>query len=151
MEYYSFLFNIFIQDINLKYHTGFRLLMEYYSFLFLLYYILLTILPILCFRLLMEYYSFLYGKMKLWLKSLERVSVSLWSIIHSYIQDKNEALKIARINEFPSPYGVLFILIYDITDHYWFSMTDSKFPSPYGVLFILIYRSSCFNATKDGE
>ena len=37
---------------------------------------------------------------------------------------------------FPSPYGVIFILINN--KDFWRNLYDAKFPSPYGVIFILI-------------
>ena len=63
-----------------------------------------------------------------------KVSVSLRSIIHSYWEydfNYNDLIK-----EFPSPYGVSFILIgrretVEVTLYL-------EFPSPYGVSFILI-------------
>ena len=90
------------------------------------------------------------------------VSVSLWSIIHSYEKDKvrnsyflttgfrllteyhsfllEGLAEVISSNSFrfPSPYGVSFILIIgdsELVIKYW-----SKFPSPYGVSFILIRR-----------
>ena len=81
-----------------------------------------------------------YGK-KINSRKFIGVSVSLRSIIHSYKLVKNSAFG-GYYLAFPSPYGVSFILIYDIHQY-----TDScififKFPSPYGVSFILI-RKKC--------
>ena len=42
---------------------------------------------------------------------------------------------------FPSPYGVLFILMFG--NQNFNSMSTQKFPSPYGVLFILISVEMC--------
>ena len=39
--------------------------------------------------------------------------------------------------EFPSPYGVIFILI---KSGYSAGSFDAEFPSPYGVIFILIFK-----------
>ena len=66
----------------------------------------------------------------------KKVSVSLWSIIHSYDPVKR-SIKIAN-GEFPSPYGVSFILILDDTDLIKQMQDILRFPSPYGVSFILI-------------
>ena len=89
-----------------------------------------------CFRLLTELYSFL-----------------------SYLKIQINSNKVYEL--FPSPYGVIFILIrpeinkqfallngfrlltelYSFLyayDMFWFSCGQSKFPSPYGVIFILI-------------
>ena len=112
------------------------------------------------FRLLTEYYSFLYWNKKqtllnfreefpspcgvlfilirirkksIGIRKKARVSVSLWSIIHSYMKN----LKYTKENlMFPSPYGVSFILIRFFSLCY--DAVDKKFPSPYGVSFILI-------------
>ena len=65
------------------------------------------------FRLLTEYYSFLYIKAEL-------------------------ANSIRQALEFPSPYGVLFILILKPSETFNARRLASLFPSPYGVLFILI-------------
>ena len=61
----------------------------------------------------MEYYSFLFR-------------VSKWKTQYA-------------CGRFPSPYGVLFILIIPSSPIKWFLFL--KFPSPYGVLFILIFES----------
>ena len=87
------------------------------------------------------------------------VSVSLWSITHSYML-MNVMMSVVTngfrllteyhsflsglagtfnvIGEFPSPYGVSFILI---LKHIKFDNDNkiAEFPSPYGVSFILIY------------
>ena len=64
-----------------------------------------------------------------------KVSVSLRSIIHSYhgmyYLNGNDS------TEFPSPYGVSFILIKPINSAIG-GCKMRKFPSPYGVSFILI-------------
>ena len=87
-----------------------------------------------CFRLLTELYSFLLTCRSFIEWRLYKVSVSLWSIIHSYFH-------IFRYgnyekSRFPSPYGVIFILIrgrHELpVNNYVF-----EFPSPYGVIFIL--------------
>ena len=107
-EYHSFLsVGIHIQLEMLK-KKSFRLLMEYHSFLSLSKFI--KDLRRLSFRLLMEYHSFLC--LELACKQNEKeiwVSVSLWSIIHSYI---SLSLNISIASMFPSPYGVSFILMW---------------------------------------
>ena len=67
---------------------------------------------------------------------MQNVSVSLRSIIHSYKIIKNRSGKNER-NEFPSPYGVSFILI-EMLENWLVSQLGYEFPSPYGVSFILI-------------
>ena len=86
--------------------TCFRLLTEYHSFLSLVL-LSITLNTIYSFRLLTEYHSFLYGVYKA-LFSYNTVSVSLRSIIHSYVNINGKQVANA---EFPSPYGVSFILI----------------------------------------
>ena len=87
------------------------------------------------FRLLTEYHSFLLKTVSI--HSFKReVSVSLWSIIHSYADDRTSVIKF-DINAFPSPYGVSFILIDKITCMN-IILEAKGFPSPYGVSFILI-------------
>ena len=120
-----------------------------------------------CFRLLMEYYSFLYGKtLKLnrrekvrtfpspygvslililityliystW--SCELVSVSLRSITHSYAHYRL-CMKNGKALGFPSPYGVLFILIMYAKATFK-DVIKYKFPSPYEVTFTFILYS----------
>ena len=85
MEYHSFLFDKETLLKLVEICDGFRLLMEYHSFLCKLKDLTLRRLNI-CFRLLMEYHSFLLKQRwltKAW-KNGHLVSVSLWSIIHSY-------------------------------------------------------------------
>ena len=94
--------------------TDFRLLTELYSFLLMDIKTLWYVLSISSFRLLMEYHSFLPKFcFPLVLKKKYFVSVSLRSYIHSYLVKKilNEA---ESFNEFPSPYGVSFILMLNI-------------------------------------
>ena len=91
------------------------------------------------------------------------VSVSLRSIIHSYVETHDGLWHLYYIPKFPSPYGVSFILILIITllvagycygfrllteYHSFLSVYYDrviiiyrflKFPSPYGVSFILIF------------
>ena len=67
-------------------------------------------------------------------KSWNGVSVSLRSIIHSYLM---YLLPFLFLIKFPSPYGVSFILILSKNEWLIFSKYV-KFPSPYGVSFILI-------------
>ena len=64
----------------------------------------------------------------------EYVSVSLQSIIHSYAFNINYNIN-KQHWEFPSPYGVSFILIRK--EDKW-KIYILKFPSPYGVSFILM-------------
>ena len=64
------------------------------------------------------------------------VSVSLWSIIHSYATCKKK-IDIIFKRWFPSPYGVSFILI-SIQENSKHINIVYSFPSPYGVSFILI-------------
>ena len=47
-------------------------------------------------------------------------------------------IAVVVMQEFPSPYGVLFILIGNYFRTYKEAEEVLKFPSPYGVLFILI-------------
>ena len=62
------------------------------------------------FRLLTEYHSFLRARCLNLIRLGGRlVSVSLWSIIHSYI---SLSLNISIASMFPSPYGVSFILMW---------------------------------------
>ena len=88
---------------------SFRLLTEYHSFL------LKNIkgykLNSYSFRLLTEYHSFLCDASDLYKHCYSYVSVSLRSIIHSYVNGYaiNKCTK--GIYKFPSPYGVSFILI----------------------------------------
>ena len=85
----------------------------------------------------MEYHSFLCIGLNN-KKSYILVSVSLWSIIHSY--PSLNALTQKQANDFvklPSPYGVSFILIQYIVN-IWTEKNVYKFPSPCGVSFILI-------------
>ena len=136
---------------------SFRLLMEYHSFLSTMKNLLncsnhvfpspygvsfiligkqvqLSDLTIMSFRLLMEYHSFLFPRRTMYVLN-SKVSVSLWSIIHSYGE------LIGLLDDwgvkFPSPYGVSFILI---VRAYKVNKEDATvmFPSPYGVSFILI-------------
>ena len=67
------------------------------------------------------------------------VSVSLWSIIHSYARPAiNQQFALLK---FPSPYGVSFILmLFAIPVIIIVAIT--AFPSPYGVSFILIKEKS---------
>ena len=71
------------------------------------------------------------------MKKVFKVSVSLRSIIHSYICITKGGYIHRISNKFPSPYGVSFILIkeYRYKDT---SLYIVMFPSPYGVSFILI-------------
>ena len=62
------------------------------------------------------------------------VSVSLRSYIHSYLLWILRGTKAQE--EFPSPYGVSFILMSEMIDNS--RKKNAKFPSPYGVSFILI-------------
>ena len=48
------------------------------------------------------------------------------------------------LNQFPSPYGVSFILMFD--EETKDSHKTWKFPSPYGVLFILIFMAKKLTA-----
>ena len=59
----------------------------------------------------MELYSFLFVRYVPWqILRAYIVSVSLWSYIHSYIMGRESAKRDA-VRKFPSPYGVIFILI----------------------------------------
>ena len=68
-----------------------------------------------------------------------KVSVSLRSYIHSYSMLPRQT--VLNKSTFPSPYGVSFILIWNVK-----KMMDyfNQFPSPYGVIFILT-RAHCLN------
>ena len=62
----------------------------------------------------MEYHSFLFEPRRcLTVNQWVIVSVSLRSIIHSYVITKKVNIKKITV-KFPSPYGVSFILIYQI-------------------------------------
>ena len=65
------------------------------------------------------------------------VSVSLRSIIHSYEGGILKKREKRIFTEFPSPYGVSFILLV-VIGGYMSWKKSKKFPSPYGVSFILI-------------
>ena len=87
MEYHSFLcckVRWFHQTQNKR---GFRLLMEYHSFLFACILSSTRWCNFNSFRLLMEYHSFLFTltACELLNNCVNKVSVSLWSIIHSYL------------------------------------------------------------------
>ena len=109
----------------------------------------------------MELYSFLYLGGTNYEKFI-KVSVSLWSYIHSYypvslsmtsspttsfrllmelysflLAITAAVLKLSKEGEFPSPYGVIFILIFMLIMNGMEKMFG-EFPSPYGVIFILI-------------
>ena len=114
------------------------------------------------FRLLTEYYSFLlkmhdgvvlieankfpspYEVLFILIKSTfinkrkitNWVSVSLWSIIHSYGAQQLATYRMQKDSMFPSPYGVSFILIQLNLKNA--TSEIEMFPSPYGVSFILI-------------
>ena len=87
MEYHSFLFDKETLLKLVEICDGFRLLMEYHSFLLIIFLKCLFLhWWVTRFRLLMEYHSFLLKQRwltKAW-KNGHLVSVSLWSIIHSY-------------------------------------------------------------------
>ena len=87
------------------------------------------------FRLLAEYHSFLFlGEGELYKKfSKEFPSPYGVSFILIQLNLKNAT---SEIEMFPSPYGVSFILIKDI----YITSLMIKFPSPCGVSFILIGR-----------
>ena len=70
---------------------------------------------------------------------LIEVSVSLRSIIHSYIQVLPHLL-LYHLQRFPSPYGVSFILT--VKTFKFKSIFKHVFPSPYGVSFILTLLES---------
>ena len=93
------------------------------------------------FRLLTEYHSFLYkilSSMKL--SVAMEVSVSLWSIIHSYLVTKNP-----YFNNYSLPVSVsLWSIIHSYSSCCEKTHENnilSQFPSPYGVSFILIIYS----------
>ena len=66
------------------------------------------------FRLLTELYSFLQVKNEKIIKCIKScVSVSLRSIIHSYKLAEIFSKELDAAYEFPSPYGVIFILTKD--------------------------------------
>ena len=147
---------------NGKKYLGFRLLTEYYSFLCKVY-SLETIRLGKCVSVSLR--SIIHSYFKSWRAYLYRyrlglVSVSLRSIIHSYKLVKNSAFG-GYYLAFPSPYGVLFILMKVekiiimqevecfrlLTEYHSFLLKFKKgtievklleFPSPYGVSFILI-------------
>ena len=85
----------------------------------------------------MEYHSFLLIVCCVHSIKCIHVSVSLWSIIHSYALLLKGAIE-SLTDKFPSPYGVSFILIEEFK--HWFQDEIIGFPSPYGVTFILIIQ-----------
>ena len=74
------------------------------------------------FRLLTELYSFLY------------LNLIMFPTLHQIIK-------------FPSPYGVIFILI--ITNKHSINLYHHEFPSPYGVIFILIIKEHGYDSPND--
>ena len=87
------------------------------------------------FRLLTEYYSFLCYHCKCQETSM-RPSFRLLTEYYSFFLYLDISYNFRSLGLFPSPYGVLFILIGE-----WISSDVDeyeRFPSPYGVLFILI-------------
>ena len=56
---------------------------------------------------------------------------------HSFLYIINNCDSLEAIEEFPSPYGVSFILIWKEIKELVKEM-NVEFPSPYGVIFILI-------------
>ena len=109
----------------------------------------------------------------LWLKLENQVSVSLWSIIHSYDSPFNFYMDIS-VNMFPSPYGVIFILTslscrcrqkinyvsvslwsyihsYENLQLLYSDKENDLFPSPYRVLFILMNSNFLFQDLRFGK
>ena len=84
--------------------------MEYHSFLFIT-----NMLIILeeqdSFRLLMELYSFLQAKYKLLYPQNRTVGFRLLTELYSFLQ-LQKVSDTKQLPEFPSPYGVIFILTY---------------------------------------
>ena len=160
MEYHSFLFvSDLIMSIKIL-ENGFRLLMEYHSFLPLW---KGEVIVMKYFKVSVSLWSIIHSYWSWNGKDcntrLSWVSVSLRSIIHSYLKDLKTETKLA-ITGFPSPYGVLFILIHRwakwvyclspysfrfLMEYHSFlrkeytteELRKPRFPSPYGVIFIL--------------
>ena len=135
MELYSFL------SFNDNYDLSCRAFKfpSPYGVIFILIYTTLTAkecLLIFRFRLLMELYSFLYVCRIFIADDTLKVSVSLWSYIHSYT---NTLLVV----DFPVVYKVSVSLWSYIHSYFIYIIlikhTADRFPSPYGVIFILIY------------
>ena len=63
----------------------------------------------------MEYHSFLLSlSSNATARAVGKVSVSLWSIIHSYDGIRMSTVGGDLYDKFPSPYGVIFILTLEI-------------------------------------
>ena len=63
-----------------------------------------------------------------------RKSFRLLTELYSFLLDEDRHYYNARQKEFPSPYGVSFILILEVLI---MKMEKVMFPSPYRVIFIL--------------
>ena len=87
------------------------------------------------FRLLTEYHSFLLFDMGSVIPMFKTVSVSLWSIIHSYLGMLMKFLQVHLSFRLLTEYHSFLYFI----EKYVFIEEDDEFPSPYGVSFILIY------------
>ena len=136
---------------------GFRLLMEYHSFLLIK--CSNQLMVIISFRLLTELYSFLL-KIKQGVMTNVKSSFRLLTELYSFLLEYHMTMKDTMNEEFPSPYGVSFILIkwscrsirpntWKVSVSLWsyihsyvkmksINVTTGMFPSPYGVIFILI-------------
>ena len=109
MEYHSFLYNLVDRTLGFKDYARVSVSLRsiIHSYWTMENYGNLNFMG---FRLLTEYYSFLFLRYLQQPQQKARVSVSLRSIIHSYDQKLVEQYKELE-SKFPSPYGVLFILI----------------------------------------
>ena len=96
------------------------------------------------FRLLTEYHSFLYDVVAVNHNLGVIEFPSPYGVSFILITFKNTTIIKNAVIEFPSPYGVSFILIYDKNKY---KAYEKGFPSPYGVSFILIY-TFLINHTK---
>ena len=63
---------------------------------------------------------------------------SPYGVLFILIKESFKCLQCKRTLGFPSPYGVLFILIFQKCKELIKEWIQYRFPSPYGVLFILI-------------
>ena len=112
MEYHSFLSTNFMARLQNVFSSVFRLLMEYHSFLCSTLQDGVYDKEAITFS--VSLWSIIHSYVKTWsiyiLKVGLKFSVSLWSIIHSYLNDDIDVLY--AYSDFPSPYGVSFILIW---------------------------------------
>ena len=116
--------------------------MELYSFLFEEDCAYELMYDVASFRLLMELYSFLLACFLSFAPETILRFPSPYGVIFILIKKLRRVR--CTIYQFPSPYGVIFILIVS-TDNFVAANISNKFPSPYGVIFILISLYSYFS------